>query len=711
MTFTARTVFLILLFLSSRSFAQTPFYKTYTLPGGAVAPTINCLYQESRGYILVGATTGLYRFDGVSFQKVQAEKNVPTDVTSICETKDGKTWIGFGDGKLGWLQQHQLVLQNPEEGHPTKAIKKIIQDSAGVVWIATAGEGLYYYKDKQFYNINTDDGLSDDYVYDVMADNTGVVAATDRGINLCSVKDKKHIKQYTTTDGLQDNIVRCLASRNKDIYYGTDDGGIGIVYRQNSTTPGFAYNRNWPRGKVNAILISGQHLWIGYNDGVYKAGLSTDPGAHEDIPERLVKHLDLVITHFLQDAEGNTWAASNDQLIRTNGSKLQSLISLPAAEAANTHTLLIDRDDHLWMNVREGLRHLEKDPSGQWKERIYRLPVTINSQITALYEDKFENIWIGTMGNGAFILDPANGKFRKITENKVLQSASVLSITGKNDHVWLASLEGATLARLTEANNDINHPLSIESITTIGGIGTNYIYNIFVDSKDRTWFATDGKGIAMLDKGQITNYGQAQGLKSEVAYRVAEDPQGTIWFTTFNGGLVKFDGNQFRHYGLAEGLSDLNITSLVPDGNGNLYVVHKSGIDIIDTKTGAISYLDAEQGLRDINTDLNAVAAGSNGDIYFIANDAVYRYTSSLAKAQPRITIDRIQLFLNDADVRDGHVFSASEDNISFYYTGLFYSQPGKIQYQYKLEGYGEDWITTNDRRKDFPKLPPGNYT
>ena len=55
--------------------------------------------------------------------------------------------------------------------------------------------------------------------------------------------------------------------------------------------------------------------------------------------------------------------------------------------------------------------------------------------------------------------------------------------------------------------------------------------------------------------------------------------------------------------------------------------------------------------------------------------------------------------------------FGVYKNNISFFYTGLFYSQPDKIQYQYKLEGYEKDWVSTNDHVKNFPQLPPGVYT
>jgi ligand-binding sensor domain-containing protein/uncharacterized membrane-anchored protein YhcB (DUF1043 family) len=704
--FTQFVFLFIFIFSAVHSFSQS-FYKNFTLPSDGTTPQINCLYQLKNGYMLVGATTGLFRFDGAGFQKINSPKAAPGNVTAICEAGDGRIWVGFADGKLGWLHNNAIILQAPEEGFPARTIKKIVEADGGIIWIATAGEGLYYFAGNHFYNINSDDGLSDNYVYDIVPSGKGVAAGTDRGINFCSVdrNNKKFINAVTTSNGLSDNIVTCLAKGpGNTIFYGTQDAGIGVLKTgaNNLITSQEIQNQS---GTINSIALSGNSLWIAsQNQGLVIAEI-------DRLPMGVAAQNEIKATNILPDAEGNVWAAVNDQLVRTNGNKLRSMVSLPVTEAANLHTLLLDNEKHIWFNVSTGLKHLSRDEKNQWVERVFRLPVSINSQITALYEDKFENIWIGTMGNGAFLLDAHTGIFRKITEDRLLSTASVLSITGKGSQVWIASLEGAVRCNLADANANIQAPLQIEEFTALSGIGTNYIYHIFIDSKNRTWFATDGKGLAMYQHGRITNYNQKQGLRSEVVYQVAEDKQGNIWFSTFNAGLVKFDGKQFRYFGPTDGISDMNITSLASDKLGNLYLGHKNGIDIINTTTYSITYLDNEQGLSNLNTDLNTITTDRDGNVYFLAGNSIYRYTAPRAAASPGIVIDRIQLFLNDIEAENGHVFSSGDDNISFYYTGLSYSQPSKVEYQYKLEGYGDEWITTNDRRRDFPKLAPGTYT
>lgn len=705
------TLFLLLLF-NSPALAQQMHSRTYTLPPVPSGSVIHQLYQDNKGYIVVASSSGLYRFDGLNFQRYQQDKNVPDDVTAICETGDGHTWLGFSNGKLGLLQHNRIVLQDPEEGLPARSIKKIASDSAGVIWIATAGEGLYYFSGNRFYNVNTDDGLSDNYVYDLAVDGDGVYAGTDRGVSRVRLQSgNKQVRNFTSREGLPDNIIRALwpvtgerSATHSCFWIGMQDAGAGIYCPRTATVSAAP---QWQFGQVNAVLQSGPFLYVASEDyGLVRFSVGRDNSLHH--PEVFSQHK---ITALLQDREGNIWAAGGDKLIRTNGSKLARLFSLDEREAMGLHVMMLDKESHIWLNTAEGLKHLEPDGNGGWKQRSFRLPLSINAHITALHEDRFGNIWIGTMGNGAFIMDAATGRYRKLTEDRLLSSASVLSITGKDNDVWIASLEGAVHAVLREENADIGKTVSMQDLTAISGLGTNYIYHIFTDKSGRTWFATDGKGIAVYEKGKFTTYDQRHGLKSEVVYQVAEDDKGNIWFTTFNAGLVRFDGKNFRHFSTAEGLTEMNVTSMASDKNGNLFLSHRKGIDIVHTASGTISYLDEEQGISGVNTDLNTLTTNSNGDVFFVAGNGIYRYATTGSVLQPRVVIDRIQLFLSDVEVENGHVFASSENNISFYYTGLHYSQPGKVQYQYKLEGYGDEWITTNDRRKDFPRLGPGTYT
>jgi Histidine kinase/Y_Y_Y domain len=67
-------------------------------------------------------------------------------------------------------------------------------------------------------------------------------------------------------------------------------------------------------------------------------------------------------------------------------------------------------------------------------------------------------------------------------------------------------------------------------------------------------------------------------------------------------------------------------------------------------------------------------------------------------------------LFLNDIDTAAMHHFKYDENNFRFNFTGLYYTSPEKVFYEYKLEDLYSSWQFTSDNSKAFPKLPPGKY-
>lgn len=55
-------------------------------------------------------------------------------------------------------------------------------------------------------------------------------------------------------------------------------------------------------------------------------------------------------------------------------------------------------------------------------------------------------------------------------------------------------------------------------------------------------------------------------------------------------------------------------------------------------------------------------------------------------------------------------VFRHNENTISFEYAATWFTNPGRILYQYKLDGLNSDWIETKDVKQVFPNLPSGKY-
>ena len=66
----------------------------------------------------------------------------------------------------------------------------------------------------------------------------------------------------------------------------------------------------------------------------------------------------------------------------------------------------------------------------------------------------------------------------------------------------------------------------VKNYSTEDGLSSDFIYQVFIDSQNRTWFATDGRGVSMLDHSGFHHF--AKGLESRVVYSFAEDVNNDI---------------------------------------------------------------------------------------------------------------------------------------------------------------------------------------
>src|SRR5207237_4601267 len=130
---------------------------------------------------------------------------------------------------------------------------------------------------------------------------------------------------------------------------------------------------------------------------------------------------------------------------KTNGVRLQNIIPYGNNYYSKIHSILTDKDGNIWVNVNDGLNKFFYDgQEKKWKSKYYHLnKINDRTDITSLYQDMYGNIWVGTMGKGIIVVDPETGNSRNINEDKLLIDASVLSISGKENEIWISSLAGA----------------------------------------------------------------------------------------------------------------------------------------------------------------------------------------------------------------------------------------------------------------------------
>jgi ligand-binding sensor domain-containing protein len=683
-------------------------YKSFKLEENNKQYLINTLYKNSDGYIFIASTNGIYKFDGITFTKIFfLDKTINETATAIFEDTQHQLWIGFKSGHIAKKINNHLIYYNPEEGTPQKAITCFAQDKNNNIWFGTKGEGIYYTYNNRIYVINEEDGLPDLNIHSITATNTGeILAATDQGISICKILGtKKQVSTITPKDGLPDYMVTSITQNsNNEFWVGLQDKGVCQYNSANKNIQLPKSATNWKYGQVNALLNSENRLWIATQD----SGLieySNNIIRKIQFPNEKITN----INSLLQDDQGNIWLANNENLIRISPNELTHYPLYSKQLFETIHALLVDNKKNIWISTGKIITKYYNQKDKFENKKYYITELTKNIDITSLYQDVYGNIWIGTMGKGIFVFNPQTGNYRQLNEIEKTGSTNILSITGKENTVCAGGLEGALVFQLNETNKNIAAKYNFASFNS--NIGSNYIYNVFKDSKNRIWFATDGKGITVLDNGKYTNYDGDKILKDNHVFSITEDKQNNIWFSTSSAGIYKFDGNKFTNYNTENGLSNKNITAIKTDKQGNIIVIHPTGIDILNPSTNNISYVNNIQGINAISTDMGCISQDSTASIYFATATGVVQYNpQSIAPKKPKTIIEKIQLFLKDIDEKTINNFSYDENNLTFIITGLYYTDPENIFYQYKLEGFNNNWVSTKDKSITFPKLEPSKY-
>ena len=702
-------VFLMLFYGVS---GQKVYFKSIVMPDEIQQTSITCLYQGGNSFMWIGTGKGLYRLDGIDFVYYHCnEKQMPLQISALYMSSDQILWVGTRSGSIYQLKGDSLQLFSPEEGNPKVAITGFASDKSGNLWFSTYGEGVYYYNGKHIYNVNADDGLTDNYCYTVTTDIQGKIwVATDGGISICSIESgKKTIRKITNSEGLPDNIVLSLKLVGTDIWAGMQDAGICKVDLKTFKISVPLASEKWQYGPVNDIVDGKNWLWLSSErNGII--GIESSSGS---LKSNYASYNDLNISrisHMYADNQGNYWIASGSQLLLSLGQDLIQLNDFGRTTGKNIHSLLINRAGNIWFSNDEGL--FETDKQGKNTVAI-KLPLDKHTHVISLYEDDKGYIWAGTFGSGLFCIDPKSKRIKLFGERDGLSNGNILSITGKGNQIWLATLGGAFYCI------ESGDPLAGSRTCTFVNYGeqhfpgNNYIYSVFIDSHNKVWFGTDGNGITMLENGKFTNFDKTQGLKSNVVYSITEDSDGHIWFSTANAGLYRYDGKLLKNYSGENGLSDMHITGLLSDKSHHLLVVHNNGVDILDTRTNAFVYFSKGVGMSEINPDLNVCALDGNDAAWLGTQYGLIRLQipDDVSTRQPSLKLNKISVFLGKENYIGTHEFSYVQNHISFHFNAFWYIEPELVRYQIRLNGYDLDWIDTRNTLVTYSNLSPGDYT
>lgn len=693
------------LFSASPLAAQAPFIKSHNLFRGKEEYNVNIIYQDPRGWIWFGTDHGLFRFDGISNTLFTTADSLADDnITALHFTEDKKLWIGHKHGEITLFDGNSFEKFNPEEGLGEIPVSDIVSDSSGVVWYSTLGEGVYRWDGKYLSNLNTYDGVSDNYVYDIELDNQGVLwFATDNGITRYSDRECEVISMK---DGLADNLVRVIKTANDGkLWIGTDEKGV-IVY--NPEDKSFVNLSGWNYGPVTGITLSRENeIWISTEqEGIIQLKL---PGNYY-FSYRKVKVTpemeSIRINSVIKDMEDNIWIGGKSFVTQVLSPVFEFLNSSNGMPFNNCYSLAIDNLDNIWVCSEKGLyRGIHRNSGDLIWSNISEMLRFGKTNFISLYPDQEGKIWAGTYGAGVYRIDPDDLSYSVFTDQNGLTDNNVISISGLNNLVWFSTLGGGVSCFDTDNSRflTINDPELIDL----------YVYETQSDKTGKTWIAGSLRYPSYIYNDKLHKI-SFTGPRIPQYYSIALDTSGRPWFNTGDKGILMVDGDSVKLLGKEEGIIFDKIQSIEFDKHNNLVIVSNRGLLFYKPGSGIILEFGESSWLSYLYPELNSVFTDADGKIWIGTDSGIITYNPDYLQyigKNPQVFLSVMNLFYDPIE-ENRKKFRYRENNFTFGYTGIWFSNPEGLRYRYMLKGNDPDWTySSRNQTLTYSNLPPGKYS
>jgi len=713
-------------------FAHRSWLEKDGYPGGAIA-----LAQTTDGFLWIGTFDGLYRFDGVHFERYQSRSGdkVPEDgVYCLKALPDGSLWIGFlHKARIGVLRNGSFTIYAGAPGIPIDIkIFKIVQDFEGTMWAIT------------------DDGL----------------------IRLKGAEWERVGSQWNVPQDKKPRISEALFVDSR----GTLWVGIGqtIMYLRRGSKrfePTGAYLgtpmsiEEAPDGKIWTADFQSAVRVIGTSVSARSAARDR---CEADAPDPTTKcpsdgqfEMRSNVLQMLFDRNGSLWVTSQtagllrlpypqrfkNQSISQFGNEVQRFTSKDGLSADLAIPILEDREGNIWVGTRDGLDQFREttlvpvvfptstmliglapaDGGDVWVTSNYRgvarihgdsmkVPLT-RADAHIAYRDSADVTWLlGASGLQRW----EDGRFRKVADlpEGVNEANSDMVIVSDNSGTAWAFARGHGFLSLDRHR--------WKSWATPPGAAALKPAVAFCDGSGRIWILTYTGDIVTMDKGNVVTYSPKTNSLLGLGSMFARRGLG-VWITGAQG-LLLFENGRFSLIKPALLGGFHYVRGIVDAGNEGVWLISDEGVihisnDEVEKSLRDPSHrfewerFDSNDGLpgKNVHTEPNPhEIQGTDGRIWFAASKGVAWVDPGKILRNtipPPVSITSVSAdgspHLQLADLR----LPARRTNVQINYSALSLSVPEKVQIRYKLDGVDKDWQDPGTRREAlYSRLPPGHY-
>ena len=763
-------IILILLFLTGiEAYSQISEYRfsTISLKEGLSQSTVNCVFQDSKGFLWFGTDDGINRYDGRSLLMMRSindgkSQEIRGKIKGIDEGAGGKLYVAnYGAG----LKVYDLNTDNLESFSHSPNDKKTlssnyIQDILYVndttVWLATnLGVSRFDPLSGTFENfsvypnpgdISTNEGANTLYY-----DDQGQLWVGTRGYGLLKfINEEKRFIPFVNKagkgDDLKKNFINGIAGYKDGLLLVTTKSGLFMFDPQT----GLFFEHLIHDIELTKIAKDNDgKYWIGSRfNGLYFVDKNEKVQQFRNNPYDPKSFPDYQVVSVYKDNMQSLWVGTRtkgvvqivlDQKPFTN---IYHVPNKPGIPDNSTFAINEDPKGNVWIGTVKGLTIWNRKQNS-----FKRVSLKLFGQKTndfsawSLYFDKNDVVWIGT-NKGLVKYDRKKRRyyhyFRKSHDPSSLIYNDIIDIEkDKNGNIWVATPYG--VGRLNRKTNKFTNYYHVDSLENT--ISHSRVWNILSDSKGRLWFCSenglnqydfkshDFRSMKFSNEQFNTDNNLANSLMS-----ITESEDGELWTAT-QSGIFIYDPDKNDILGYAKIYNDYSkelVYNLLESKN-TFWASTNRGLVVIDKKNYKIKErYSSEDGFYSNEFNAGAATKLHDGFMMFggIAGVTGF-YPDKIHKSSfcPPVYLTGISLYGEDVSPENPNVFqrasfikstiSASsiiltydEKMVTLKFSALDYTHPKKLLYYYRILPVSDKWISLGNRNfVSFINLNSGDYT
>lgn len=754
----------ILFFLVNNLFSQNTFenYQFRLVNKESSKSGIYTIAQDQFGIMWIGTNgAGLYKFDGVNYVSYEQNSNVTNSINSnlIYATYvdvRNRLWVGTDEGLCLYNRDlnsfESIDIQKKSKKETVISVKSIIEDNTGNLFLGTFNGGLLKLniKTRTITSVKLDVPNPANYLINsLVKDKNGTIyLGTNFGLKVLD-QSKNQVKKVTATNNnqiLSGNIVSMFLDSRQNIWIG--NGYKGLVRVNLNSKEAFSYPITTKR--IMSILATDPKtiLCATENDGliiVNDQGVVQKKYINSKFNIRSLSS-NSVWSLFL-DKERRIWLGYYNKGLGVFD-KINSKVNILESLAGNSQSLQTncvtgiakDHAGQLWISMEGGGVDVY-NPVNKTFKHITRSDNSFysgltNDNITKVFIDKKQNVWLSSWNEGVFLLKKGSRNFINYsTKNTGLASDNIMSITEDSRGViWIGTFAKG-LHYYTPSDGKFHHCNS-RPFHTVMNLD---IRNVMVDSDDAVWVGSTTGLYKVTTKDFVTfsvvsfRDKMSEKLKNHKSTHTIntlyEAKNKEIWIGTDGAGLFSYNKktDSLKWYINFKGLHEKSISSIVESNDGGIWLSGKKGITRLDLKNKTTFNYSIYDGLLGNDFNNNSVLKDEKGVLYFGSYEGLnYFNPTNLIKSKKQLPIyfTDLKLFNKSVGPLEKNsplvkVISQTKKVILRHDQSVFtidfiavnYSYPARNEFAYYLEGFEDSWnYVGNKRSATYTNLAPGNY-